>query len=145
MSFYRIDILMSKETLFDIIKYGEHRPVTYRKMIDGYLDTKFHGYYSSDWEDVENDRNYDHMYKVTHFIRIDVYFDKRMETTMVILSILDHDISQCIVDNDFDVSIQVQIETDNYSDKFVELFDEFYSDMRMACLSIEDRLENSDE
>jgi len=58
---------------------------------------------------------------------------------------LDHDISQCIVDNDFDVSIQVQIETDNYSDKFVELFDEFYSDMRMACLSIEDRLENSDE
>jgi hypothetical protein len=146
---------MATETLFDIIKYGEYRPVKYRKILDVYFEENVMGHVG-DWKDANENINglfdlvsphYDHMYITTHFIRVDVYYDTSVEATMVTLSILDNEISQIIVDNDYDVTIQAKIQTDNddVENRFLEVFDEFYKEMSQACLGIEYRLEWPDE
>lgn len=132
---------MAHETVFDILKYGNYRPVRYRKILDVYFaDTNS---YVSDWKEVPDSKFYDHMYLHTHFVRVDVYFDMKEETTIVSLRIRDNEISQIIVDNNYDVSIHTQIQPDrDYDTRFLEIFDEFYKEMFEACLGIEYKLEH---
>jgi hypothetical protein len=137
------------ENIFDILKYGEYRPIYYRKLIEQYFEQESYSSLS-DWSIhnfghelfIEHSKHYDHQYATTHHVRIDVYYDHSIESTVVTLSIIDRDIQQRIVDKNYDVHIQTKIVTD---DKFLQYFDEFYKEMNEACQGIWYQMENSDE
>lgn len=128
------------ENIFDIIKYGNLRPVYYRNLITEYFE-QFDSYrYLSDWKSIDS-VHYDHQVAETHYIQIEVYFDKELESTCVVLHIKDDDIKNVIKQKSFDVQIRTAIMTDY---DFIEIFTDYYKDMNQACIGIWHHIEEND-
>lgn len=131
---------MNHENVFDILRYGELRPVYYRNLIDQHFEQFGNYKYISDWSDVDS-IHYDHKLATTHNIEIQVYYDKELETTCVLLHIIDNDIKNVIEQKSFDVKIQTTIMTD---ENFLEVFTDYYNDMNQACIGIWHHMEEND-
>lgn len=73
---------MDVKQTYDILKYGTMNPDKVRSIIDTYIKDSRDGYYTSGWIELPVKQTIESKYNETHFFKIWVYFDTKMEATI---------------------------------------------------------------